>query len=81
MFMGHCAYCGKKAINNFEIEHFERIEFRSCDCPTALEELDTYEQIDILKNKIPRENQEICKRIKFEAEMEKIKKDYPDFFE
>lgn len=78
--LGRCVYCGKEALEDFEYEDRTRYDYQFCDCETAKREIDIYNQIDDLQNKIPTEDLAVSKRIKFEAEMKKIQRDYPDYF-
>jgi len=79
--LNRCVYCGKEAIEDFEFDEYTRYVYHFCDCETAKRELEIYDQIDELKNKIPTDDTVVCEKIRFEAEMKKIQRNFPRFFE
>ena len=49
--INYCIYCGEKAKQDFEFDHYDRCDYNFCDCDGANAEREKEEELERLNSK------------------------------
>ncbi len=71
-FQSYCAYCGKKAINDYEISERDRIDYFYCLCDSAKAEYEL-NQIENEYKKRMKINYEVIDKMKIDYKVEEYR--------
>jgi len=79
-YKGYCVYCGKKAEKDFYFEDYTQYNYSFCTCKEAKKEIQIRDEVKDLVESLPQGSYKVRRDIEFKVEMDRLKKEYPEFF-